>query len=337
MKRSPHPSHNTLQTFGPLLLLALAYLPGCSQGGASTTAELVVVLAVDGDPRTDVIGHTLLDEANVRGISIDIMRCKTAREQRRILGGIEARADLRAVLLQPLTQDGWEASFARLRERGISILLLDRGVSDTTTAYATRIGGDPYDQGRLAARHIQQIFPEGACIVELQSRFDAGPRSRALADAVERSRRFTITERRVADDDLSWLAERLAEDAQPVDVIFTHNPQVVARLYEIFRQSEKQRRQRAKEAAQKAGSKDTPIQPRRYKVVAIGGDGTTLVGVIDRRIDAVIDTPATQVGELVFPALDQLARRAPLDRDTIVPSLLIDPKTALQLLSRGRQ
>ncbi|MEM7165401.1 MAG: substrate-binding domain-containing protein [Planctomycetota bacterium] len=316
---------------------------GCTSSAPDSAAVYLAILAADGDPRSLAIANALQDEADARGIVIDIQMCKSAKQQRRLLRKAGLRTALRAVLLQPAEPDGWQNSFAELRETNLPVLLLDRDIADSATTYATLVSGDPYDEGRLAAEHIVRTLPESALVVELYGAFDAGLRSRAVADTCDRLATATITNRRSGLDPaaIESLADFLTQANPPINAIFAHNPAIADAALRAIAQSERSRRQaakkRAKEIEDSGGRAPQPIQRRRYEVVTVGGDGPTLVSVVDQGINATIDTPVQLIASAAFQALGQLERRSPLQRRTTVPSRLLGKDDALRLLSAGRQ
>lgn len=70
--------------------------------------------------------------------------------------------------LAPVVETGWDQVFAEAKEAGIPIILLDRRADVSEDLYATFIGSDFIEEGKMAAKEMAKLLGESGKIVELE-------------------------------------------------------------------------------------------------------------------------------------------------------------------------
>jgi len=70
--------------------------------------------------------------------------------------------------LAPVVETGWDQVFAEAQDAGIPIILLDRTADVSEDLYATFIGSDFVEEGRMAAVEMAKLIGEEGKIVELE-------------------------------------------------------------------------------------------------------------------------------------------------------------------------
>ena len=70
--------------------------------------------------------------------------------------------------LAPVVETGWDQVFAEAQDAGIPIILLDRTADVDESLYATFIGSDFIEEGKMAAQEMAKLIGETGKIVELE-------------------------------------------------------------------------------------------------------------------------------------------------------------------------
>jgi len=76
--------------------------------------------------------------------------------------------DVDVIGLAPVVETGWDQVFAEAKDAGIPIILLDRRADVSEDLYATFIGSDFIEEGKMAAHEMAKLIGEEGKIVELE-------------------------------------------------------------------------------------------------------------------------------------------------------------------------
>ena len=76
--------------------------------------------------------------------------------------------DVDVIGLAPVVETGWDQVFAEAQDAGIPIILLDRTADVDESLYATFIGSDFIEEGKLAAQNMAELIGGKGKIVELE-------------------------------------------------------------------------------------------------------------------------------------------------------------------------
>ena len=109
------------------------------------------------------------------------------------------------ILLDPLVENGWDASLEEAREAGIPVIVFDREVaSKEEDDYVAWLGSDFYLEGQRACAYLKEYLErtgyEGELnIVHIQGTLDSSAqigRTRALDDALLENKTWTLLDRK---------------------------------------------------------------------------------------------------------------------------------------------
>jgi ABC-type sugar transport system substrate-binding protein len=120
--------------------------------------------------------RSITEEAERRAVDLRVADAQGAQEKQvRALKNFVAQG-VDAILLAPRTETGWDAVLAEVREAGIPVVLLDRGVQVADPSlYATLIASDFVEEGRMAARWLVERAGGECKVVELQGTVGSAP------------------------------------------------------------------------------------------------------------------------------------------------------------------
>lgn len=120
--------------------------------------------------------RSMREEAERRGIALKIADAQGRQEnQIKALRGFIAQG-VDAIVLAPKEKNGWEPVLHEVKEAGIPLVLLDRGVGvSSEDLYATLIASDFVEEGRMAARWLVEASGGECKVVELQGSVGSDP------------------------------------------------------------------------------------------------------------------------------------------------------------------
>jgi simple sugar transport system substrate-binding protein len=166
--------------------LALVPLLAACGPGAEDAGALVVGFSQIGAESSWRTAETrsIREEAERRGIRLKLADAQQKQEnQVKALNAFIAQG-VDAIVLAPVVETGWEPVLERAKERGIPVILVDRGVRvSDESLYTTLIASDFVEEGRLAARWLAEALGGRGRIAELQGTPGAAP-------AIERKQGF---------------------------------------------------------------------------------------------------------------------------------------------------
>lgn len=166
--------------------LATLALLGCDKSEAESSAKLVVGFSQIGAESAWRTAETksIRSEAEKRGIDL---RFSDAQGQQSLqIAALKSFLSQKvdAIILAPKIETGWEAVLREVKEAGIPVVLVDRGIHVSDDGlYATLLASDFVEEGRMAARWLAKKMNGKADIVEIQGTTGAAP-------AVDRKKGF---------------------------------------------------------------------------------------------------------------------------------------------------
>jgi galactofuranose transport system substrate-binding protein len=123
-------------------------------------------------------------EAAKRGVNLKFSDAQQqqANQIKAIRTFIQQKVD--AIILAPVVRSGWEPVLKEAKRAGIPVILADRGVEvSDESLYATLIGSDFVEEGRMAGRWLAKKLGGKGNLVELQGTTGSDP-------AIERKKGF---------------------------------------------------------------------------------------------------------------------------------------------------
>src|SRR5690606_15127508 len=177
-------------TLGLVITASVVALTGCGGGGGSNQESRATdggqgssATASSVDGRVIRVGfsqigaesawrtaetESIRDEAEQRGIQLNI--ADGANDQARQIQSLRSfiSQDVDAIILAPVVKTGWDPVLREIKEAGIPVVLVDRGIETTDPSlYATLVAADFVEEGRQAAQWLVETTGGEASIVEL--------------------------------------------------------------------------------------------------------------------------------------------------------------------------
>ncbi|MFH0945233.1 MAG: ABC transporter substrate-binding protein [Planctomycetota bacterium] len=166
-----------MNTLHRALTLSALLLAGCG-GGEKDKGTLVIGFSQIGAESSWRTAETksVRGEAEKRGIELKFSDAQQKQEnQIKALNAFIAQ-QVDVIFLAPVVETGWETVLTRAKQRGIPVILLDRGVDvSDDSLYTTLIGSDFVEEGRLAARWLAKALDGKGRIAELQGTPGSAP------------------------------------------------------------------------------------------------------------------------------------------------------------------
>lgn len=176
--RRPRPSRASVA----LLVLCVA----CGRAPSSDDGRIVVGFSQIGAESSWRTAETrsIRDEAERRGIELKFADAQQKQEnQVKALNAFIAQG-VDAIILAPVVETGWQPVLERAKQRGIPVVLVDRGVDVADDSlYATLIASDFVDEGRRAGEWLAAALGGEGDVVQLEGTPGAAP-------AIDRKRGF---------------------------------------------------------------------------------------------------------------------------------------------------
>jgi len=165
--------------FGTLLRTGCSKAPSTTDQGTPTASEKLTVgfsqIGAESAWRTAET-KSIRGEAETRGIDLKFSDAQQKQEnQIRALRAFVAQG-VDAIVLAPVVETGWEPVLREIKQAGIPVVLVDRGVKVTDDSlYTTLIASDFVEEGRMAGRWLADRTGGTARIVELKGTTGAAP------------------------------------------------------------------------------------------------------------------------------------------------------------------
>ncbi len=186
------------------------------------------------------IGETKDTEENAEKYGISLMMENANQKQENQIAAIRSfiayRVDV--ISFSPIVEDGWDAVLTEARDAGIPVVLVDRAIrTEQEDLYASLIGADFYEEGRMAAEYLirkaDDLGRDRLNIVEIRGTEDSTPmrqRHEGFMDVISGDPRMHVLDS-VNGDFLrsrgaECMRELLEKYGDQVNVVFSHNDEM---------------------------------------------------------------------------------------------------------------
>ena len=225
-----------------------------------------------------------------------------------------------AIVLAPVVETGWEPVLRRARERGIPVVLVDRGVDVTDASlFATLIASDFVAEGRRAGEWLARRLDGQGRIVELQGTPGSAPaldRKRGFAEALASHPGLTLERSQSGDftraGGKAVMEAFLAAGPDAIDGVFAHNDDMALGALAAI-----------EEAGLRPGSD--------LVIVSIDGVREALAAVADGRLGCSVEC-SPLLGPAAFDAVERAVRGEALPSRILVEDGLFDAGNAAAAL-----
>ncbi len=159
------------------LLLPLALSGAC--GGDTTESDSLVIgfsqIGAESSWRTAET-QSIRGEAELRGVELKFSDGQQKQEnQIKAMNAFIAQG-VDAIILAPVVETGWETVLTKAKDRGIPVILVDRGVDvSDDSLYTTMIASDFVEEGRMAAEWLAEALDGKGRVAELQGTPGSAP------------------------------------------------------------------------------------------------------------------------------------------------------------------
>lgn len=173
---------------------------------------------------------SIVAEAEARGVELKLVDAQGRMEkQLEALRGFVAQ-QVDAVILAPQKEQGFEPVLKELKEAGIPVVLVDRGVQADPSLYATLIASDFVAEGRMAARFLVGATSGEVRIVELEGTTGSAPaidRKKGFHEELAAHGRLRVVRSQPAQFSLAegkkQMEAILRSEAEPFQAVYAHN------------------------------------------------------------------------------------------------------------------
>ena len=213
------------------LFAILGLLPAC--GAEEPTAKRPVVgFSQIGAESAWRVAETasIVAEAEARGMELMLVDAQGRMEKQleALRGFVAQRVD--AVILAPQKEQGFEPVLKELKEAGIPVVLVDRGVQADPSLYATLIASDFVAEGRMAALWLAAATTGDVRIVELEGTTGSAPaidRKQGFHAALAAHPRLRVVRSQPAQFALAegkkQMEAILRSESEPFQAVYAHN------------------------------------------------------------------------------------------------------------------
>jgi len=238
------------------------------------------------------------------------------------------------IVFVPIVQDGWDNVLREAKEANIPVIIIDRKIrTSDESLYAAYIGADHVEEGRKAARFLQDKFKDTQrtlTILELRGTDGSSVtdgRYQGFREILENDNRFSIIHsesgdflrsrgKEIAEHILSTNNGSLRISNTPVDIIYSHNDSMTLGFLDSFEQYGIK------------GGKDVTI-------VSVDAEQAVVDAVKQGKVNCVVECNP-KIGPLVMEFVQRLANNRPIPKITRVEETVFTEKDDLsELEPRG--
>jgi ABC-type sugar transport system substrate-binding protein len=254
--------------------------------------------------------RSMREEAERRGIHLRIADAQRRQEnQIKALRGFIAQ-ELDAIVLAPMEKNGWEPVLREVKEAGIPLVLIDRGVAVSDEGlYATLIASDFVEEGRMAARWLVEATGGTCNVVELQGSVGSDPaieRRNGFLEVLAQHQGMSVLRSQSAEFTRSRGKEVMEAfikaEGKRIQAVYAHNDDMALGAIQAL-----------EEAGMRPGSD--------VLVVSIDGIRDAFEAMAAGKLNATVECNPL-LGPLAFDALERILRGEPVEKRVIVKDRL---------------
>lgn len=308
-------------------LLALAALLPAACGRAPADGTPVVGFSQIGAESAWRTAETrsIREEAARRGIELRFHDARQRQEaQFQALRAFIAQG-VDAILLAPVVETGWEPVLREARERGIPVVLVDRGVDvDDENLYATLIASDFVEEGRRAARWLAEALGGEGNVVEISGTPGSAPaldRARGFAEVLREHPGLRVIASQTGEftrakgkEVMTAICEAARGEGLAIDAVYAHNDDMALGAIAALR-----------EAGLDPGDD--------VLIVSIDGVRAAFEAMVAGDLNCTIECNPL-LGPAAFDAIEQLLAGKAVPRRVVVEDRLFEASEAAEWIGR---
>lgn len=227
---------------------------------------------------------------------------------------------VKAIILAPVVETGWEPVLKEIKEANIPVILVDRGVKVADDSlYTTLIASDFVEEGRMAGEWLAKRLNGKGNIVELQGTPGAAPaidRKKGFEKAIANYPDLKIIKSQTGDFTRTGgkqvMEAFLKAEGKKINALYAHNDDMALGAIQAI------------EEAGMAPGKDITI-------VSIDGVKTIFEAIAAGKANCTVECNPL-LGPMVFETLDSIRAGDPQDKKMVMKDDLYDESNAAQAL-----
>ncbi|HUT35038.1 MAG TPA: ABC transporter substrate-binding protein [Planctomycetota bacterium] len=225
---------------------------------------------------------------------------------------------VKAIILAPVVETGWEPVLTEVKQAGIPVVLVDRGIKVTDESlYATLIASDFVEEGRMAAEWLAKKTGGKCNIVQLEGTPGSAPaidRKKGFEEVLAKYPDMKIIKSQTGDFDRAKGKEVMEAfikaEGKNIQAVYAHNDDMAIGAIQAL-----------KAAGMKPGTE--------VIVVSIDAVHDAFQAMIDGELNATVECNPL-LGPAAFDAVEKLLKGETLPKKTVVKDRLFEQATAAE-------
>lgn len=307
---------------GLLITLFSMAVIGCTGSGDDPDDTLTVGFSQIGAESSWRTAETesIRSEAEKRGIELKFSDAQQKQEnQIKALNAFIAQG-VDAIILAPVVETGWEPVLKKAKQRGIPVILVDRGINvSDDSLYTTLIASDFVAEGRMAAEWLAEKTDGKANIVELQGTPGASAaidRKKGFEEGIAKYPDMKIIKSQPGEftraKGKEVMEAFLKSEGATIDAVYAHNDDMALGAIQAI-----------EEAGKKPGED--------ILIVSIDGVKAAFEAMVAGKLNATVECNPL-LGPMAFDAVKKAVSGEELPKRTIVEDKVYDQSTAADVI-----
>src|SRR5215204_901544 len=232
--------------------------------------------------------------------------------------------NVRAIILAPVVETGWEPVLKEIKKANIPVILVDRGIKvSDESLYTTLIASDFVEEGRMAAQWLATKLNGKANVVELQGTPGAAPaidRKKGFEEGLQAFPQMKIIKSQSGEFTRSKGKEVmeafLKAEGKNINAVYAHNDDMALGAIQAI-----------EEAGLKPGTD--------IILVSIDGVKGAFEAMVAGKLNCTVECNPL-LGPAAFDAIEAFRAGKTLPKKTVVEDKVFDQATAKEVIG-GRQ
>lgn len=297
-----------------LLVFVVLFASGCGESPDGLTVGFSQIGAESAWRTAET--KSIRTEADTRSIDLKFSDAQQKQEnQIRALRAFVAQG-VDAIILAPVVETGWEPVLKEIKQAGIPVILVDRGVKVSDDAlFTTLIASDFVEEGRMVGRWLAEKTGGTARIVELKGTTGAAPaidREKGFGEIVAEHDGMEVILSQSGDftraKGKEVMEAFLKSRGDEIDAVYAHNDDMALGAIQAIA-----------EAGKKPGVD--------IIVVSIDGVGAAFEAMVEGTLNCTVECNPL-LGPMAFDAIEAALAGRSVPKFTVVNDRLFDQSTA---------
>jgi simple sugar transport system substrate-binding protein len=295
-------------------LAAAVAAPGCGKRDRKVRVGFSQIGAESGWRTAET--KSIQEEAEKRGIRLRFADAQQKQEnQIKALRAFVAQK-VKAIILAPVVETGWEPVLQEVKQAGIPVVLVDRGIKVTDESlYATLIASDFVEEGRMAAEWLAKKTGGKCNIVQLEGTPGSAPaidRKKGFEEALAKYPDMKIIKSQTGDFERAKGKEVMEAfikaEGKNIQAVYAHNDDMAIGAIQAL--------------------KPSGMNPGKdVLVVSVDAIHDAFQAMIDGELNATVECNPL-LGPAAFDAVEKLLKGETLPKKTVVKDRLFTQETA---------